>query len=91
MFASLVAMVPSVASTMTLIVGMNPFYMHMLNTTRCFGRVIDNYCLKSAAHFRSLNLNLQTRDDRVSASHRTSCNDLNGRSTLMVGLTSCYI
>lgn len=57
MFASLVVTVLSMASTMTLIVGMNPDYKHRSNTAfLCFGNVVHKLLLEICSPFQKLEL-----------------------------------
>ena len=59
MFASLVATVLSMASTMTLIVGMNSNYKHRLKLNTaflCFGNILDKILLEICSPFQKLEL-----------------------------------
>lgn len=57
MFASLVVTVLSMASTMTLIVGMNSNYKDRLNTVfLCFGNILNKMLLEICSPFQKLEL-----------------------------------
>ncbi|XP_022143887.1 glucose-induced degradation protein 4 homolog isoform X1 [Momordica charantia] len=54
----------------------------------CSDGSISGFYYDPNTHFRSLSSNPQMREDRVSASHRTSCDDLNGKFGIPLRLVS---